>query len=468
MKKIYITLFALSLLTGAGNAHAGQQPRKGLDKLVGKSSRNKSSQLRTAAAKKLPQKVQNFYWIDTDETWMETGYTEFTYDQRGNVLSELTLGTAGDSSRIVLYSYNSRGERIEYIEQYYQGTEWVNSQKETTSYDTQGNLLETISYTWQSNQWKIQWGYKTQYSYDIQNRLIEEIELSYDKDEEDWIAGWKFVLGYSGNEQEPRTLTEYEYDGDEWIKTYEYTNIVWRSFTGTGEGWDFESLYYTEYYEGAEIAGRMSATIDGTTTVYLEEIYQEGEWTGTYRSTSTIEEDGSTVTINEYFEEGQWLYSDRSTEYRDSRGEYAGNKDEDYDSGEWSITYANILTNTYNDNDEKVETVSEYISPGSPVTKTKQEFSDFISIDMITGQPSSVAFTSLSLFPNPATDIISFENIPAGSEISIATIGNQTVLDTRLTETSARISVADLQPGIYFATIRSANGEAKTLKFIKQ
>jgi len=465
MKKIYAALFALSLLIGTGITHA-QQSGKGLEKL--KPSPDKTSRLRTTAVKKLPQEAQNYYWDNTEETWIETGYTKFTYDQRGNILKELELSSAGDSIRAVLYSYNSRNQRTEHMYQYYHGTQWINSQKETTSYDIQGNILELISYTWQNSQWEIQWGYKTQYTYDIQNRLIEEVELSYDPDEEDWVANWRFVLGYSGNEQAPNTLIEYEYDGDEWIKTYEYTDILWRHFSGTGEDWDFESLYYTEYYEGTEVSGRMSVVINGITTVYLEEIYQEGEWTGTYRSTSTIEEDGSVVTITESFEEGEWVYSDRNTEYKDSREEYAGTKNENYDSGEWSVVYAYILTNTYNDNDEKIETLSEYISPGSPVTRTKQEFSDFISIDMITGQPSSVAFTSLSLFPNPATDIISFENIPAGSEISIATIGNQTVLDTRLTETSARISVADLQPGIYFATIRSANGEAKTLKFIKQ
>lgn len=469
MKKIYVLLFALSLLIGTGHAQSVNQPRKGINKLTNKSSVSKTIKLRTTAVKKLPLKAQIFFWDNVEEIWIENGYKEYTYDTRGNTLKELIINNQGDSSEIFLNSYNSHDQQTERIRKHYTGAgEWVNSTKETTSYDTKGNLTENIFYYWANNQWKISWGYQAQFILDPQDRIIEEIALSYYPDGETWINESKITYGYSGNEQDPNIITEYGRDEDTWVKTGEYTNIVWKYFGGLiNEDLEYVSLDYTKYDEGETTTGRMSTTTDGIITVYLDEIYSENAWTGAYRSTKIEQPDGSTIITNEYFEDGSWKYAERSTEYTDSKGEPAGYKHEEYESGEWTTNFSDLITSTYNDNDEKIEIVREYIS-GDYSSKEKQVFSDFITIDKVTGLSSSAAFASLSLFPNPATDIISFENIPAGSELSIATIGNQTVWNAKLPESSARISVADLQPGIYFATIRSASGEAKTLKFIKR
>lgn len=80
----------------------------------------------------------------------------------------------------------------------------------------------------------------------------------------------------------------------------------------------------------------------------------------------------------------------------------------------------------------------------------------------------TTAFAELSLFPNPATDALSISNIPAESEISVINSGNQTVARATATETTASVSVTDLQPGVYFINIRALSGETKTLKFIKR
>lgn len=476
MKKIYAILFILFLLTGIGKTHA-QHFRKPPGKIKGKSPADKTSKLRTTAVKKLPQKAQNYYWIDSEDTWIETGYSEYTYDAQGNLIKKLEFNPLGNSTNLNIYSYDSYARQTSRISQYYlfnweeQANQWINSQKETQAYDANGNVIETIFYTWQANQWKIQWAYKEPHTYDSQNRLVELIYQEYDTDEEQWFSNWKTAFEYSGNNQAPNTIADYEYDNNGWIKTSEFTDIVWRNFDNSilideDPISHIVSCNVHDYNEG--ITGRISTTVTENTTVFLTEIYQEEEWIYWSRSTSTVREDGSTVTTYEEFEDSEWEYIDRYTEYTDPKGEYAGYKSEAYESGEWLVNYSDLITNIYNDNDEKIETITERDSPGSPVYKERKVFSDFITIDHVTGASSSIAFISLKAYPNPATDIISFKNIPAGSELSIATTGNHIVLSKQVTETSARITVANLQPGIYFATIRSASGETKTLKFIKQ
>lgn len=469
MKKIYTILFSLLLLAGIDGAHA-QRFLKTPGKTKGKSSTNKTSKLRTTAVKKLPQKAQNYYWDDLEGTWIEAGHSEYTYDLQGNLLRELKTNAYGDSSERLLSSYDSYGHKISYIYQYYNLNQWINSQKESYSYDSYGNLVETIAYMWLGNQWETAWGYKQLFTYDSQDRITEIIYQDYDNSEAQWLSNWKTGYTYTGSHPAPTAITDYEYTNNEWTKTSEFTDIVWRNFDNSilideDLASHIESSNVYDY--SVDLTGRISSTVTENTTVLLSEINEEDHWIPFQRSTVVVQEN-AIVTTYENFEDGEWKFYSKETEYTDSKGEYAGYTSEIYESGEWVLYYSDLITNTYNENDEKVQTVSEINSPGNSVYKEKKVFSDFITVDPVTGAASSVTFASLKVYPNPATDIILFENIPAGAELSIATTGNQIVLSKRVTETSARITVADLQPGVYFATIRSASGETKTMKFIKQ
>jgi hypothetical protein len=75
--------------------------------------------------------------------------------------------------------------------------------------------------------------------------------------------------------------------------------------------------------------------------------------------------------------------------------------------------------------------------------------------------------TEISVYPNPTTDFLYFENINANSEYVVYDITGKAVI-SNISESSIEIlDVKRLNPGIYF--IQMTNDENRTnIKFIKQ
>lgn len=470
--KYFIPLLSLICIACVSSINAQSIKNKltGPKKQIGKTHKSaNSARSRTTASKKLPLKAQDYYWDETSADWMENGHSEYTYDQRGDVLTLLSFDVNGNSTRGVYYTYNDQGKLVEELTKYFNGTEMVNSQKYSTSFDEQGNSTGTVSSSWQNGQWEISWGDNTVYTYDTGKRITAEVNQGYSSATNTWEDQWKYEYVYSGGGQAPVTIIEYERVGDQWEKASEYTNVVFSHF-GQDKEWEIASASYVSYENGVVTeTGRFTTTIDGDEQTEIMEIYVDEEWIQVFKSTIVTMPDGSIVTTSEGLEDDTW-YLFRYTMYKDSKGEDAGYKNELYQDDAWIIESYYLISNTYNDNDEKVETITEnYYSGDDMLYKQRQTFSDFISVDITTSYASfTTAFAELSLFPNPATDALSISNIPAESEISVINSGNQTVARATATETTASVSVTDLQPGVYFINIRALSGETKTLKFIKR
>ena len=78
--------------------------------------------------------------------------------------------------------------------------------------------------------------------------------------------------------------------------------------------------------------------------------------------------------------------------------------------------------------------------------------------------------TQLSVYPNPATDVLninisnaSFKN----SRVTISNISGQELMNTNMIGTNTQINIEGLSNGIYFVNITNDNGFNKTVKFVK-
>lgn len=74
--------------------------------------------------------------------------------------------------------------------------------------------------------------------------------------------------------------------------------------------------------------------------------------------------------------------------------------------------------------------------------------------------------TSVSLFPNPTSDILNLNAKNSISQLVIYDMLGQKVMERTIGATKATLDVSQLSPGIYLAEIRDAKG-SNTLKFIK-
>ncbi len=76
---------------------------------------------------------------------------------------------------------------------------------------------------------------------------------------------------------------------------------------------------------------------------------------------------------------------------------------------------------------------------------------------------------TLNIFPNPADNQISINNIPEGTlQLVITDVLGQTVFSAPSTNKNAIIDTSNFTPGVYFITLVKGNGERETMKFIRR
>ena len=94
----------------------------------------------------------------------------------------------------------------------------------------------------------------------------------------------------------------------------------------------------------------------------------------------------------------------------------------------------------------------------------------YVCIDNIVyNSPSNISKNkslNISIYPNPANDIINISNI-TNSEITISCISGKVIYSKTNCNKIEKINLSDLTPGIYFVTIKNRDG-IFTKKFIKQ
>jgi hypothetical protein len=75
----------------------------------------------------------------------------------------------------------------------------------------------------------------------------------------------------------------------------------------------------------------------------------------------------------------------------------------------------------------------------------------------------------LNVYPNPADNQISINNIAEGTSLLVITdVLGQTVFSAPTTSKNALINTSNFAPGVYFINLVKENGEKQTVKFIRQ
>ena len=96
------------------------------------------------------------------------------------------------------------------------------------------------------------------------------------------------------------------------------------------------------------------------------------------------------------------------------------------------------------------------------------ETTDPLSNDITFGQCAACATTGtetdllsgLSIYPNPATDVLMISNDNTVDRVQMVNIFGSVVLDQNLQGASGKLDISALSPGIYFVTVMSSNQQA--------
>ncbi len=226
--------------------------------------------------------------ITYDNNWLVDSVIFYSYD---DVMQQYNL--------VFLMLYTFSGNLItERLIKYWDGIQWVDSQKELLTYDANGNEIEFISLMWDIvlNTWKN--SYKSEKTYNANNLLLTDSQYSWDDVQNAWVPVYKQSFDYDlqgnitlkeffssdGLVFVPMSKYEYAYDAnnnvinetysywDAYISAYSYSFKNDYFYTGTF----LDSIYsysYDSYNQNWILSGKTEFEYDSYQELVREEYF---------------------------------------------------------------------------------------------------------------------------------------------------------------------------------------------------
>jgi hypothetical protein len=108
----------------------------------------------------------------TNNQWVNSGRSAYTYDANGNMLTELDewwTNSQWVNAYRFTYTYDASANRLTFLREQWTNNQWVNSLRHTYTYDANGKRLTFLSEQWANNQW-VNYARYT-YTYDVNGNL---------------------------------------------------------------------------------------------------------------------------------------------------------------------------------------------------------------------------------------------------------------------------------------------------------
>jgi hypothetical protein len=351
----------------------------------------------------------NFTSFLFDDTMM---YIDYIYDIN-NYLTEEFWYDKDDSTGLLFlegkfeYAYDGNGNIsvITISDWDTSGTNWVNNQKYTYTYNASSKILEYVEQDWDtlSNTWKNE--SKHENIYDVQGNKTENIEYRYTGTA--WVNAYKEAFTHNLQNQ----LTE-------------QNRHNWDTLTST---WLPSKNKYTFQYNinGSVTESQQFRWIDSTST-----------WDTTYRSIHTRNENYTAQDIilpyHSYF-----------------FGYY-------YESAMFLHPYHDRNLMNYLFNDMLLHDETKRWMPNDTLWKTIDEFIYYYSDH--TANIKTEEKTNIRVFPNPATDWLSFKinDNERVLRFSLFDISGRKIMDVQ--PTTSTISLENINSGMYLYRIETEEG----------
>lgn len=330
---------------------------------------------------------------------------------------------------------------------------WQDYNKSIRRYDSRGNITEEFYYSWDNNssQLILNNGYKTQYTYDSNNNIIDEIRQEYNNSTMQWNYSYRIIYTYAANAWSDVTIQTW--DGTNWVNEERYYNIVWHNFINE----EPQSYYNDRWNNNAwDQYQRVNITYTNYDYVEIDDTIQNNVWSNYARYTYTGDQYGSMTNVYAKMISGTWVDQTRYTRTFDSHINETLNSNETFINGNWRIDNGYQYQHTYS-GDNLLETIVQYYDNNSLayVNQFKHIYYDFRSFNN-TGL-KNISENEVNLFPNPSKDFIKISNNTFIHTIYLYDLTGKEILKLTPNNTIVNIDLNTLDPGTYLYKIISGD-----------
>lgn len=392
-----------------------------------------------------------------------------------------------DASNLVMRestTYDANYRITESLNQYYDAglAAWINQSKRTIVYDAQGNITldENFNYDSGLSQWVIAFGTQYVYTYNAQNQILTRTSQNYNTTLSVYENDYREINYTYNSYNNPLTWSEEEWDGAQWVSSANYTYVYdvngfptsaqmdeWDNTTSTfipAIKYDNVSWYnWNGDLDESLIAGLTTLLYNTTTS----------SWDPANRQTITYGANNSKVTLIEVYENGVFVNSLRSTENIDYQGRTTFYQDETWDNmaGTWGIDWQNANVYTYDVNDNLTQEIYQSWNQNTLALENnlRIDYADFQSFDNTTGIFAQQS-EALSVYPNPMNESVTISTSGLAEKVSLIQLIDMNGIVVKSinnpTSTSVEINRDGLTSGCYFVQVKAGATVLATTKLL--
>lgn len=152
-------------------------------------------------------------------TWVSSYQINYTYDANNNKTSYISLnGPNLTLSYKVTWNYDINNNIISKLEQNWNGSAWVNLNKNTLSYDANHNQISEVYQSWSAGNWMDLYQYS--FTYDINNNLTSRTQQNWNGSA--WVNAYKATFSYDVNKNITNSVFD-DWNGAVWVNSSQYT-----------------------------------------------------------------------------------------------------------------------------------------------------------------------------------------------------------------------------------------------------
>ncbi len=343
---------------------------------------------------------------------------------------------------------------IEVIFQGWNGSAWVNTDKNSYTYDGNNNLTELLLQTWDGSAWVNSGKYS--YAYDGNNNQTELLFQTWDGSA--WVNFNKGLLTYDGNNNQTELLFQ-TWDGSAWINSYKY------SYTYNEDNILIESLGQSWNGSTWVNSGKSLYTYDGNNNLIelLSQTWDGSGWVNAYKQSYTYDGNNNlTEKLGQSWEGSAWVNSSKISYTYDVNNNLTEELTQSWDGSGWVNNYKFFYN--YDGNNNLTERIQQWWDGSAWVDIIKGIYSYILTgIEQFEDEVSTYSLSNN--YPNPFNPSTKIKySIPQSSNVTIKVfdiLGNEieTLVNEEKPVGSYEITwyAANLPSGVYFYTINAGS-----------
>lgn len=323
--------------------------------------------------------------------------------------------------------------------------QWIDNMKYTYTYDSSNNLKSELIQKWNRtyNTWDLY--YSTTFSYDSKNNRTGMITEHWNGTSLE--SSYQYISTFDDNNNEITYLAQ-RLEGS-WTDLYKY-------FFEYDENNNRISLIFKKYGNTSSVDSCKSYSFYDSNNNMLKELFLwkiNNEWVNYEQHLFTYSNNNMLSILVQKWDNNLWSDLARNLYTYDLNNNQTSEISQDWVGGNWrnNLKYKHTFNN---DNNKNSTTFHWYNNDGISYYSgdSTYYYSHMSSYDINKQETQTI-----SIYPNPATDFVSFINDNVNNEIvefRIYSVMGVLVRSEILEQFNHQINVKDLSNGTYFITIR--------------